>query len=275
MTEVTGAAFPGLMRELVLGPAGMASSTYDQPLPPAVSPSAATGYLADGEPLPGGRNTYPELAPAGLWTTPSDLARFAIALQDADAGAPGAVIGRPLAELMLTSQLDNFGLGLHLSPPGEPAWFEHGGDNAGFHAELQAFTSGRRQGVVIMTNGEGGRQLVPEVLRAVSKTYGWTVARTEELEIVHLAAADLAALAGAYEIPGFTKIAITAEGDRLYLTVAALGPERSELLAQTRDKFFVLANGVAVEFVRDASGVPTKMAISGPYGEFQAVRATP
>jgi CubicO group peptidase (beta-lactamase class C family) len=83
MTETTGKAFPDLMDALVLRPAGMTRSTYAQPLPAGRAGEAATGYFANGQPLPGGRYAYPELAPAGLWTTPSDLARFAITLQDA------------------------------------------------------------------------------------------------------------------------------------------------------------------------------------------------
>ena len=81
LADVTGRPFPKLMREMVLGPIGMTRSTYEQPLPAARLAEAATPYRQDGTPVPGGPHTYPEMAPAGLWTTPSDLARYAMEVQ--------------------------------------------------------------------------------------------------------------------------------------------------------------------------------------------------
>ncbi|MDQ6892110.1 MAG: beta-lactamase family protein [Acidobacteriota bacterium] len=80
LTDVTGKPFPELMRQLVLEPSGMTSSTYAQPLPPEKLRLAAAGYRRDGTPIAGKRHTYPEMAAAGLWTTAGDLARFAIAI---------------------------------------------------------------------------------------------------------------------------------------------------------------------------------------------------
>jgi CubicO group peptidase (beta-lactamase class C family) len=73
LTDVTGESFPQLLRDLVLQPAGTTHSTFDQPLPKNVSSLAATPYRGDGKPVKGGWHTYPEIAAAGLWTTPSDL----------------------------------------------------------------------------------------------------------------------------------------------------------------------------------------------------------
>ena len=81
MTDVTGETFPVLMARSVLVPLGMTRSTYQQPLPDDRLPEAAVGYRSNGKPIPGLRNTYPEMAAAGLWTTASDLARFAIGMQ--------------------------------------------------------------------------------------------------------------------------------------------------------------------------------------------------
>lgn len=274
MTEATGKAFPQLMRDLVLTPAHMTHSTYEQPLPHTLTGQAATGYLPDGQPLPGGRNIYPELGPAGLWTTPSDLARFAISLQNANAGTANVILNKATAQAMLTSQMNNFGLGLYLNPPGSPAGFEHAGNNSGFHAEMRAFATGHRQGVVIMTNGDGGRLLIPEILRAVSQAYDWDVARPEVRNIVAVTPAELATLSGAYAIPGMTKLAVTAKGDRLYVSAPILGPEPLELLPQGRDRFFILSNGVTADFAREPGGAGVSVAISGPLGDFHARRAT-
>ena len=53
----------------------MTHSTYQQPLPQNRLNEAAMPYHSDGQAVPGGPHIYPEMAAAGLWTTPSDLAR--------------------------------------------------------------------------------------------------------------------------------------------------------------------------------------------------------
>lgn len=72
--EATGKSFPALMHDLVLGPICMSHSTYEEPLPLSLRSDAAHGYGPNGDPVPGGFHIYPEMAAAGLWATPSDLA---------------------------------------------------------------------------------------------------------------------------------------------------------------------------------------------------------
>ena len=67
----------------MLEPAGVTRSTYEQPLPKTRWQEAATGYRADGTPVEQNWYTYPEMAAEGLWTTPSDLARYAMTVQGA------------------------------------------------------------------------------------------------------------------------------------------------------------------------------------------------
>jgi CubicO group peptidase (beta-lactamase class C family) len=50
MQDVTGVAFPELVRELVLEPAGMVRSGYEQPLPSSRTASAAVGHRQTGRP---------------------------------------------------------------------------------------------------------------------------------------------------------------------------------------------------------------------------------
>src|SRR6202008_2867755 len=78
MMDVTGKAFPALMKETVLDKIGMSDSSYEQPLPEAWAARTPTGTYQDGKPVHGKWHVYPEMAAAGLWTTPGDLAKFAI-----------------------------------------------------------------------------------------------------------------------------------------------------------------------------------------------------
>src|SRR5262245_2270193 len=98
--DVTGKPFPQTMRDLVLGPLGMSQSTYEQPLPRDKAELTPTGHGGDRVRIDGRWHIYPEMAAAGLWTTPSDLARFAIGVQQAAAGK-SKVLGRGLARQML------------------------------------------------------------------------------------------------------------------------------------------------------------------------------
>lgn len=173
MVEAGGQPFPALLERLVLRPAGMAASTFVQPLPPALVRKAASGHNAKGEVIPGRRNTYPEHAAAGLWTTPSDYGRFLIALQNAYGGKPRAVLRQATARTMLTPVLSGYGLGMVIEPRGSRLAIQHGGSNAGFQCQSFAFLDGSQQGVVIMTNGDAGGRIAREVLAAVGAAYGW------------------------------------------------------------------------------------------------------
>lgn len=173
MTEAAGRPFPGLMRALVLRPAGMTRSSFDQPLSGRAVRDAAAGHDRDGRPLPGGANTYVELAAAGLWTTPSDYGRFLIALQEAWAGRRGALLRPESARAMMGPAADGYGLGIGLLERGGRRIVTHGGSNAGFQSRFVAFLDGSRQGLVVMTNGDNGGALAAALQRTLGQAYGW------------------------------------------------------------------------------------------------------
>ena len=104
MIDVTGKPFPEFMQKTVLTPLRMAASTYEQPLPKDKAAAAATGYYANGKQVESKWHIYPEMAAAGLWTTASDLARFAIGIQQALAGKSNPVISQSMTRQMLTAQ---------------------------------------------------------------------------------------------------------------------------------------------------------------------------
>ncbi|HSP90013.1 MAG TPA: serine hydrolase domain-containing protein, partial [Vicinamibacterales bacterium] len=117
LTDVTGRPFPLLLEDMVLQPIGMKDSSYEQPLPAPRRALAASGHRADGVLLPGRYHTYPEMASAGLWTTPTDLARFLIEIQQALQGK-SKVLTTATAREMVTVQKGSYGLGLGLEGAG-------------------------------------------------------------------------------------------------------------------------------------------------------------
>ena len=118
--NATGKSFPQFMHETVLAPIGMTNSTYQQPLPPALAALAASGTRADGKVLPGKWHIYPEMAAAGLWTTPTDLAKFAIEIALSKNGKSNRALSETMTRQMLTPQIDDVGLGFFLGMGGIP-----------------------------------------------------------------------------------------------------------------------------------------------------------
>jgi CubicO group peptidase (beta-lactamase class C family) len=81
LTDAIGKPFQDLAREWVLDPIGMTNSTYEQPLPSHREKQAARAHSRLGARMGDPWHVYPEQAAAGLWTTPADLAKFAIEVQ--------------------------------------------------------------------------------------------------------------------------------------------------------------------------------------------------
>jgi CubicO group peptidase (beta-lactamase class C family) len=162
--------FPQIMKESVFTPLGLKHSTFEQPLPAALATHAASGTHASGKSVEGRWHVYPEQAPAGLWTTPSDLANLTLEVLRARAGASKRVVSQAMAKQMLTKQSDGFGLGFQLEEGSDR--FGHGGVNEGFTSTLIAFADSG-SGVVMMANGDNGPFLFERFAASVAAEYGW------------------------------------------------------------------------------------------------------
>ena len=169
--------FPEIMQMTVLKNAGMTRSTYQQPLPQALAANAARGYRSNGNKVEGNWHTYPEMAAAGLWTTPSDLARFGIEVWKASRGESNKIIERKTAKEMLTKQKGDYGLGVGIEGEGLARWFGHGGANEGYRCNWIMFEESGN-GVVVMTNSDRGDRLAGEIIRAVALTENWPALAT-------------------------------------------------------------------------------------------------
>ena len=171
----SGEAFANAMAKLVLLPLGMTDSSFEQPLPEALASNAAAGHDVRSRPLEGKWRTYPEAASGGLWTTPSDLLRFALAVQQAYDGVDETVISTATARDMLTPQhravvkRDRFaGLGVFMSE--RAGRFGHTGINRSYRSRFLA-TKGIGQGIAIMTNSSNGERIFNPVERYVDAEF--------------------------------------------------------------------------------------------------------
>lgn len=263
-TDLIGKPFPELMNELVLGPAGMTHSTYEQPLPAAVAPSAATGTYADGKLVKGRWHIYPEMSAAGLWTTATDLATLAIELQRTWAGQSATVVSKATLGEMFTVQKEPFGIGYVINGKGADLAFEHNGADEGFQALFVAFAE-RGQGFFAMANSDNGIWLMNEVQAAVAEEYGWPSHRPEERTVVARDPSTLGRLAGEYSLatqPKPMPATVTVEGNRVYMEVPAFGMAKTELLADSDSTFFLRSSGTPVAFGKDGRGRVTGITIA-------------
>ncbi|RPJ57980.1 MAG: class A beta-lactamase-related serine hydrolase, partial [Acidobacteria bacterium] len=234
LIDVSRAPFPDLMRDTVLRPLRMDDSTYEQPLPAALRPGAAAAHDVTGKPIPGGFHTYPEMAAAGLWTTATDLAKFAIEVRQALEGK-SAVLSAATAKEMLTRQKESYGLGLSLTGTGREARFGHGGSNAGFRCQLVGYLE-TGQGAVVMTNGDRGGRLAAEIIRAIAREYGWPGdPGPREKTIAPVDPSVFQAYAGRYEIRPGRVVSVAVTAGKLVLVD---GAQTIELLPESATKFF-------------------------------------
>lgn len=224
--DVTGQPFETVAEELVLKPLGMKHSSYHQPLPDSRRKQAATGHGADGKAIPGNYHTYPEMAAAGLWTTPSDLARVILEIQRPK------LLKSATVQTMLTEVRDRYGLGFGVS--GE--MFSHGGSNEGFKCTLVGFRNGN--GAVVMTNGDRGSALASEVLRAISAEYGWTEYRPAVKKVAAVPKEVLQQYAGEYDLPRDKRATVTVRDGYLRLDVP--GEAGFDLWPESETKFFTI-----------------------------------
>jgi CubicO group peptidase (beta-lactamase class C family) len=173
LTDAIGKPFPEILQTWVLGPIGMTSSAYEQPLSAARDRHAARAHSGGGRAMDTKWHVYPELAAAGLWTTPTDLARFAIEIQKAALGRSSRVLTQSTVREMLTPVgVGDYAVGLAIAKKGQGWYFAHGGSNWGFQCDLLAHRL-KGYGVVVMTNGDSGRPVINEIEARVAAAYGW------------------------------------------------------------------------------------------------------
>jgi len=264
LTDVSGKSFPDLLDQLVFKRLGLHHSSFLEP-PPRLASDMAAGHLPDGQVIKGGHFRNPELAPAGLWSTPTDLAKLVLEIQNSLHGKSERVLSREMTRKMLTPQIENSGLGLFVDGTDRARRFTHTGSNVGFKSYLVGyFDSG--QGAVVMTNSENGAQLILEILRSIAAEYGWPDYRMKERVVAKIDPSIYDAYVGEYEVAPGLILTVTKEGDKLFSQ--SPGQPRSEMLPESDTTFFLRDIDAQFTFVRE--GGQTVRVVIRRGREFQA-----
>jgi CubicO group peptidase (beta-lactamase class C family) len=258
LLDVSQQPFPKLLHDTVLAPIGLTRSTYEQPLPEALRFGAATPYTDNGTPVAGGFHTYPEMAAAGLWTTPTDLARFAIEIQRSLDGDASHVLSTEMTKQMLVAGQGNYGLGPEIGGSPEDPYFTHGGVNEGFESVFVAYQRSG-DGAVVMTNAQGGQLLAYAVVRSIASVYGWPDFHPIARAIVKVDPAVLTTYVGVYELTPTLSVTVTLENGQLM--EQATNEHKFRLFPESQSKFFLKVVDVQLEFFRETDGQISHLAL--------------
>jgi CubicO group peptidase (beta-lactamase class C family) len=256
--DVTGEPFPKLLHDTVLAPIGMTHSTYEQPLGKEFQAFAATPYHGDGKPIEGGAHTYPEMAAAGLWTTPTDLLRYAIEVERSLDGKANHVLSADMTRQMLTAGMGNWGLGLEIGGSPSNPYFSHGGDTEGFINIFVAYEKGG-EGAAVMTNSDNGGALGDEIMRSIAAEYNWPDWHPKERTAVPVDPKILAVYAGTYALAPNFDLVITDENNQLQ--AQATGQGKAPIYPESETKFFPIVVDAEIEFVKDDQGKVTSLVL--------------
>lgn len=256
-----GEKYEAVMQREVLQPIGMSRSSYTQPITPENDKNATRGHNGDGKSMGPKWHVYPEQAAAGLWTTPTDLAKFAIEVQKSAQGKSNRVLNRANSVEMLTPVgVGEFAVGFGISKDGEGWYFRHGGGNWGFRCTLVAHKL-KGYGLAIMTNGDGGGGLMNELVNRIQRAYGWDsldepVPRGYdpiiERTAIELPTESLERFVGTYKGEEGEEVFILLEDNALF--VESPGQGKWQLLPESEFGFFIQEVNTPLTFRLDESG---------------------
>ena len=183
--------FPTLMQDLVLQPLGMSRSFYG-PLPVSEK-NAAKAYHTGYTPCSSEHHIEPELAAAGLWTTPTDLLKAIQAVQQSL--EKDGFLKKKTAELLLTKTHDD-GNALSWFIDDTTGFYHTGANDPGFRCmfygfaelgmnkkvekgeeEKPALTAPKHSGIAVMVNSAEGYEACQRFFLAAGYLNKWPASK--------------------------------------------------------------------------------------------------
>jgi len=165
LIDVYQRPFPDIMNKLIFQPLSMTRTTFAQRLPPEMIDQIAIPYRPGYFSLKEGPHVYIPEAAAGLWTTPFDLAKVVISLQEALRNDPYQILSPASAKTMMEPELEHMGLGFYVNVDRyghgvkKGNYFTHSGQTEGYRSMLIASTRDGC-GLIIMTNMSDDARLI-------------------------------------------------------------------------------------------------------------------
>ena len=197
--EATSQSFAGYTDANILKPMDMSLSTYEHALPPTLAKLASGAFDQQGEMYEVVYNDYPEKAAAGLWTTPTDIAKYVIHMQSIVQGDKNGILQKPIVDAMFTRHQNDWGLGPEMLEINDNLIFGHGGKNLGFTNYFRASVN-NGNAIIVMSNADNANVLNREVMTTLSLHYGFDLAEQMIIEPVVLSDDALKRFEGNYKM---------------------------------------------------------------------------
>lgn len=169
LMDVQNDSFDNILDQLVLQPSGMVDSSFQQPMPERLQARRAVGY--DSQLKPYTYKLFPYKAAGGVWTTPTDIARFIIALFK-DAEGQQTILSKTMIEQVFSRNPERLGFSKIFNDDNDDLIFRHYGSNQGFTCYMVGSVK-QKQAIVIMTNSDNGFALLDYIARAVAERHEW------------------------------------------------------------------------------------------------------
>ncbi|MDQ3495231.1 MAG: serine hydrolase [Pseudomonadota bacterium] len=270
-------SFESILQETLLRPLGLDDSTFEQNLPEPLQARAARGHRGSGDAIEGGWLLYPEMAAAGFWTTPTDLAKLLLEVADAKRDGGDHLLSSEMTRQMLSPHRDEMGLGFVVRDSDAHGYFAHSGGNQGYFAHFEMLADSGK-GVVVMTNSDAGQALASLVIASVANEYDWPLLDRRQVSAARVqrifAQVDratnkrvkvevdpelLARYVGKYELEPGLVFDITLVETQL---LVRLGDQpRFPLFPESESKFFLQAVDAQITFIVDTAGQATGLVL--------------
>ena len=211
LMDVSKQSFSNLTQQVIFDKLGMKNATFEQPVPLKFKKQSSWAYSSASW-FKGMPYVYPQQAAAGLYTTPTDLAKFFIDIQNSYIGK-GKILSQSMTQKMLAPQQnvsdgsykEQIGIGAFLiqrtdnkDPNG--VYFEFTGVNAGFLAYGIGSIAGGNGVIIMLNSGDDVNGLGKELRRAVAKVYKWANFLPEDIKPISLTDAELDKAVGRYRM---------------------------------------------------------------------------
>jgi CubicO group peptidase (beta-lactamase class C family) len=241
MMDTEGMAFHQSMQENVLNLMNMEGSTFENPLPEKYHNMAATGYRHNGDEVEGKWPIYPEMAAAGLWTTPSMLIQYAIEIQRIYQSGEDGILKYETVKEMLVPGMNGHGLG----PGVSEHTFGHGGADEGFRSRLVAWKD-QPYAIVVMVNSDNG-SIIDEVLISFADEYGLPGFKPAVKEVVERTEDELQKYTGKFLLDELGEVELYIEDGQL-MAAGEFMDELAIFLAENDTLFFDKEDWQPIDF---------------------------
>lgn len=250
--DITHKQYDTYMQNEMLNPLHMVNSSFATPLS-KTDKNLATGYYENGKQVEGKYHIYPEKAAAGLWTTPSDLAKYIIAIQEVYKGTQNKILSPPMAKLMLTPGVgQRAGLGVFIDNYNGEKYFGHDGLTFGYYSQYYGSLN-NGNGVVVMTNSVNS-DIVSEVVNSVAKVYNFKgLYRSKVIRSFQVDESILKTYTGKYRLSTGEVLTISKTGKQLFIKLA--DEDKIAIYPETVNKFYLKVVDAQLEFIKDAKAI--------------------